>query len=183
LELFSFEVGQIKEALKTNTIDLAITLHFQGQESDIYRVDRIVEDSFVVVVPSSHRLAENLSISVADLENEILLGVNQQTAPELSEFLCRQLEDTGLLEHMDYRINDVNSLSILMSTNMELALSLMHLNGFYGPYFKFIPLEGVDLSCELAAIWKKSKEKEGIARFVECIHKAIDALSILEKAL
>jgi DNA-binding transcriptional LysR family regulator len=184
LELYSLEHPAIKESLETNALDMGISMQFQDITPSLYETHRIYSDSLVLVVPENHRLSRKSRVMIDELREETIATVNigNTKSGSASEGLfATLLHEAGVPFVIAERLNDRDSLPFIMQKDSCLGLMFSHMKGYYGPFFKFIPIEGLDLRFDICAFWKKSKQKRAITEFVTCIDQVMDMLANLDE--
>jgi DNA-binding transcriptional LysR family regulator len=180
LSICSLEPDPIVDSLKKNIIDLGISLIVPNQSSSLFEYHKIYTDRFVLVVPSDHSLASRRSVEVSDIKGEVLIPANFPVHKEAHDFLLSRLSDAGIAFALAEETNDRESYPIIFQDQSCMSLSCNHLDGYYGSFLRFIPIEGVDLNYDISALWKKSKSNGSILGFVSCIDQALALLRDFE---
>ncbi|MDR2671711.1 MAG: LysR family transcriptional regulator [Coriobacteriales bacterium] len=172
LELYAMEIGEINDAVRRNYVDIGITAVFPTGENRNYHYHRIYRDSLNAVVPVEHRLAKETSVSIDALRKESLLLPSPVTMQEVASFVHHAFQGTGLLNSSLDEAHDVNMMIPSLIMTGGVALAMRHLSSYYGAKFHFLPIENVNLDFHIAALWKRSRDKDVIGDFVASIHKA-----------
>lgn len=170
LDIISLDPGEIADALRENEIDVGIGLSTRYAPRGIFGFRQIYQDVFDVLVSRRHSLADREFLVAEDLVGKPIVAASSSKMPELSDFLSRQLQGTGLSSQVLEIINDRDSiLPLLKMDELGVFLFPRHRRGEFGPSYKQIPLRDIDLRYDVSIIWKKSREQDSFIDFGDCV--------------
>lgn len=170
----SMQPDQILEKLKMDEIDIGTTMRRKGAESSLFDSRTLYEDEFVLMMSSTHKLASNEALAPTDIVQPVQIPENFPHEPNLNKYLVERLDKAGINHVSSGVIDDMESMPLMLSDRSKTVVSCKHLSGKFGSRFKHIPLADVDLSYEICALWKKSKQSQAVTEFADCLAYSLE---------
>ncbi|MBQ9954612.1 MAG: LysR family transcriptional regulator [Eggerthellaceae bacterium] len=175
LKFISLEIDEILDAISSDRIDLGITTSFSNEPPDLstYRWRGLYPDHLALLVPESHRLADEMSVSITDAAGENIL----LTAPSFmtnDERITAVLEPIRSTARLHRGALDLESSLAFMETGKYVAIALAHFANFLDEGYSYIPIkEAVDTRIEVGALWKAEAETPALKAFVQALASAV----------
>jgi LysR family hca operon transcriptional activator len=105
---------QLADALMRGTLHLAFMRPEPGRPDLVYKT--VLQEKLMVVLPSDHRLASRDSIALADLADEIFIGMSK-TAPSLQVVIDDYVRRAGIDIRTSHEIDNLGmAISLVAST-------------------------------------------------------------------
>jgi DNA-binding transcriptional LysR family regulator len=143
------------EAIRREEIDLAFGwLPVPTKDFD---VEKLLDETFIAVVPVDHPLASKPVVSVADLSNEPLIFFPRNIYPDTHRSVERLFLSAGSVMNVVYELE--NSFSMINFVALGSACSLLpsYAAGIHHEGVTFRPLKPPNLVINLAMIKKKGR--------------------------
>lgn len=180
VSLTSCEINEILNKLASDEIDVGITTMSRSNNivsSGLYRFESLYEDPVSLIVPEGHRLAEEESISIYDLEGESILFASFPLVSDATEAI------ESVLRPMMDKVNvlsgprDFESARIMLQRRNMLSISYHHLKSTIDDC-RFVKIEeAADYASDVGVIWKSSNESNAILDFVAAVKKSLPTIS------
>lgn len=170
----SLQPNAILENLKSDTIDIGITMWPKGTESPLFEVTPLYSDEFVLMVGRSHDLAKKDGVRARELTDAISIPDGFPHEENLSTFLRGTLEQAGIPFVILPYIDDVDSMPLLFQDRSAMVMSCAHLSHYYGSRFKMLTFEDLALGFDICLLWKKSHQHKQFDVFAECLRYSYD---------
>jgi len=143
------------EAIRQGELDLGFGwLPIPGKDFDWHPV---VEDSFIVVLPASHRLVAQSAVSIRDLSNEPLIFFPQQLYPDTHRRIERLFLSAGAVMNVIYELETSPSMINFVAMGGGCSLLPGYASAIRHEGVVYRPLEPPNVVISLAMIKKKGR--------------------------
>jgi LysR family transcriptional activator of glutamate synthase operon len=163
-------VAELYDAVKAETIDVAINLLYSPSEMEGIEFQVLRHWPLIAVVPAGHPLAGKASVKFSELEGYELVDIDRggsQYGENLK--INATFEEEGFSPKISYVSQDVATTTLAVASGMGYAL----LPGYFtGPFLtndkvRAIPIEGREDEMCVAASWLPSHRNEALDIFLD----------------
>ncbi len=165
-----YEYDKILTALDSSSVDIIIGEPLSPLAEDVYMVKPVCKDTLCLLVTQEDALADATGVRPEDLTGRAMLVPDEtffgSGAEAFMQWLKPELNNINIVGH----IHDANSITLAMSMRNVIGPTLDHAAKTYGPGFKTVPLEGLDISFFTSVVWRKAAEKPFYADFAHVVH-------------
>ncbi len=177
LEARSMQPDDITSSIKANKIDMGITIRQKGELSSIYDSCHLYDDEFVLMTHRRHKLARQEAVASSDVTDPVLVPKSFPHEATLSKMLREKFASAGISFVESTAIDDVETMPLLVDSPNKITVACGHLGKRFSDRARCLPLSDVDLSFEVVALWKRSKQRQAINDFVDCLTYCLEAHS------
>ena len=170
----SMQPDKIVEELKSDQIDLGITIWPKDKETSIFEVRRLYDDEFALMVNRRHKLASRKSVPSSLINTPIRIPKDFPHEPSLNAMIKSRLSAAGLKYVETSSIDDVDSTPLMLENNTQVGLSCKHLSDRFAESFRFVSISDIDLSYSVAVLWKQSQQRQSIENYINCLEYAFE---------
>ena len=174
----SMQPDQILDKLKSDDIDIGITMRANDASLSLFESYKLYDDEFSLMVSSSHPFAASDSILSSNVTGTLMVPENFPHEPDLNKFLLDRLAQAGIAYRVSAAIDDMESMPLLLAHGPYAVASCQHLSGMFGRRFKHVRLEDVDLGYSICAIFKKSRRNQAILDFCNCLQYSYETVGV-----
>lgn len=107
--------------LNSGTIDVGFLRLPIGEHSDL-KVIPVHKERFVLVVPSTHRLATTTQVRLKDLADEDFVMYERRHAPGFHDLLLSMLRDAGIVPRVSQMAGEMPTLIALVNSGAGIAI-------------------------------------------------------------
>ncbi|MDX2212014.1 MAG: LysR family transcriptional regulator [Oculatellaceae cyanobacterium bins.114] len=173
LELREVKIQQEIQMLKSRELDVVFqrSPSFEQNDPDL-RFQPILQEYFVVALPTSHTLSEQNQISLKDLENEPLILPSLDVLPFYEEVitLCRK---TGFEPKImsNITVTGVVALLSLVASEKGVAILPNHVQTLKRDGIIYRAIQDTRLTRQTAAVWRQSDSSIVLLNFLNVIQE------------
>lgn len=177
LSLLCMGYGELRHALESHDIDVAVGLNVDSAISSHYRSTPIYRDRFVITCSHAHPLASaNGDVTLDDLRDQKLLIPDSYLASGLAECV-RPLVDSETIAESEQLYMDMDLLYLKLRTEDCVAfISNMNASMFEGP-LSILRVRDVDLDFTISAFYHDEFEGEAYEACREGFEKCRETLA------
>ena len=155
------------EALRTGEIDAGFLFHRPAADTDLMAL-AIDDDDYAVAMPSTHRLARQPHIHLADMRDEPFIMMSQHSNRVLYDRLMAVCVSGGLVPRQVHEANNEFAIVNLVAAGVGLAF----INRSFNHPISDVVIRVVDdlsLPVQLELVWRRDNRSPTLARFVESV--------------
>lgn len=153
LDMTCMECGELRQALETGAVDVAIGVNVHPSISRNYRSTPIYTDRFYAITSLDHPFASRHDgISMDDMAREKLLLPDSFIYAGLSELIDMLVESKNHSAAREY-YSDVDTLYLKVQTERCIAFSSGLNNSMFGDRLAIIPIVDIDPSFKVSAFY------------------------------
>lgn len=158
--------GWLAEAFAHRQLDLAIRPALSVSEPELLRSKRLVVDPMVVVVPSDHRLAQEESVRLADLEGSALITTGESLIdPHVGREYDLILGGVNILRMKSMTVNQPTTVFALVKAGFGIGLiGAMAATMLYDTTMCVRPVADEVAKREIRVYWPRSRPLPPAAR-------------------
>ena len=165
LGIYHHELSEVLALVGRGEADLGVSFSYAlPKEAESYRLCKVAEEKFCVVVSERHPLAQKKSVRANELRDLSYVSVGEQR----SEF-TRQLEEEILKDRPRNEILSVPTLeSLFLQVRSGNGISLVPypMAREYGEGCAILDLEDVDTRFEVVVFWRKDNDNPSLQLFM-----------------
>ena len=178
LKLFQMNHGQLNAAIEDDTIDIAFTNSFGLQhEFDLNR-KKVFTDSSVIALTSEHPLASRSYLNLSELVKEPFIVSDPKVSPQAFERTLQLCGSCGFSPNIVSQTGNVETVLMLVEARVGIAIVPKSLQSLAGDSVCFLPINDVEDSFEIVAVWKDVNPNPSIPLFLEQVDIIISELSL-----
>lgn len=129
----------------------------------------VLEGCWTVILPSTHPLAENQAVAVADLARERIVLWARHLNPPLYDALVRSLSQNGETLNIAYHTAQAQMGPRLVLEGIGLFVVASYISPHLPPGLVVRPLGGFDNRLELAAVWRGDGRTLAVKEFLDIL--------------
>lgn len=184
LEVNRYPQGELTKALNEDTLDLVITFSFgisrvpeQSQSLSKIETHHVCTETLCAVIASESILAKewsNQPIHLGALANEPFIVQNRHESPQGFDKTLQLCSDHGFSPRIVNTPNNVQTVLVLVESQIGVALLPSSLKHYAGPHLRFLPLDmkAEHMQYDIVAAWKKSNENPSLQHLTQLITKS-----------
>jgi DNA-binding transcriptional LysR family regulator len=158
------------EALRTHHIDVGfVYLPIREPSLSVYP---LYEETYIVALPSSHRLARHKQISLQSLANEPLIIYPRSLGPVLYALFIQYCEQAGFLPNIVQEAELAQTRLGLASAGVGITFVLPPLQNLSAKGVVYRPLSGNFLTLKLALAWRQNESSPVVIEFLKALKNA-----------
>lgn len=158
--------GEAAQALRDGHMDLAVISPLAPAGIDVHVIR---QETVMVAVPISHRLADEEEISMADLADEPFISYAPSHGSQVREVMVRLADEAGFLPHVIQEAPDPYSLLALVGAQVGVAVVVESSDHIRIDGVRYVRLaEGGD-AFTLALGWRRNNPSEALARTLDIV--------------
>lgn len=158
--------GEAAQAVRDGDMDLAVVSPPAPAGIDVHVIR---QETVMVAVPSSHRLADEDEISMADLADEPFISYAPSHGSQVREVMVRLADEAGFLPHVIQEAPDPYSLLALAGAQVGVAVVVESSDHIRIDGVRYVRLaEGGD-AFTLALGWRRNNPSEALARTLDIV--------------
>ncbi|UVI36830.1 LysR substrate-binding domain-containing protein [Brevibacterium spongiae] len=158
--------GEAAQAVRDGDMDLAVVSPPAPAGIDVHVIR---QETVMVAVPSSHRLADEDEISMADLADEPFISYAPSHGSQVREVMVRLADEAGFLPHVIQEAPDPYSLLALVGAQVGVAVVVESSDHIRIDGVRYVRLaEGGD-AFTLALGWRRNNPSEALARTLDIV--------------
>ncbi len=132
----------------------------------------VASESFVLVMPSDHRLAAKTEVDVHELQGEIFIGASDIAGP-MRRAIEAYLADNGVDLEPAHRIHNLTMAMSLIASTRGVALLPVYALNFLPWSVTSRPLKGTPPTIDLVVGYKKSNTSPVLATFLSRVEQLV----------
>jgi DNA-binding transcriptional LysR family regulator len=155
------------EMLEKDKLDLGFVR--LGRVSEVLQMKMVHQDTFSLVLPLDHHLAEHGFKNVGQLKKENFILFSHDYSSIYYDKIMSICEDQGFSPRITHK--SVHALTIfkLVEAGLGVAIVPTSLQQGYDLKVKFIELHKIKQKTELYAVWKKGNRNPAVSRVLELL--------------
>ncbi len=170
----SLQPNVILDELKSDKIDIGITMCPKNAEMSLFEITPLYSDEFTLMVERSNEISKKCEISTDELKDAIGIPEGFPHEEKLGAFLRETLQRSNIpFIDLPY-IDDIDSMPLLFQNHSAIIMSCAHLSDYFGPRFKMLTFKDLELKYDICLLWKKSRQKKQFDVFAECLRYSYD---------
>ena len=181
LEVNRYPQGELTKALNEDALDLVITFSFgiagaseSSKQQSIIETHHVCTETLSAVLASDSELAGRWSdrpIQLTELADEPFIIQNRHESPQGFDKTLQICSEHGFSPRIVNTPNLVQTVLVLVESQMGVALLPRSLKDYAGPNLKFLPLDIKEehRHNDIVAAWKTSNENPSLKHLVELI--------------
>lgn len=160
-------IREPREQLECGAVDVVLGATQESWVKGAYRYRVLGLDSYAFILSESDVHAESSALSGEDLKGYTLLVPDEQLLEQDAEAF-EYMKANGLVD-LQPILHDMNSIPIIVEANKSASFGQRVLRNFYGERSKlsFVPIEGLDVTLPIVAIWKYEDETDALLALVD----------------
>ena len=163
-------LDQLTNLVLGSDLDLAFATHISSELFSELDVQHISYDPLCAVIPDGHRLAEETSISMSDLDGEPIISFSETSNPHTAGFHKSLFDKFGLRMNTVKTINNIDSGLFYADIGKGIFLIPRHLSSLAGD-LNVVEIEDSDAAIPLNLIWKKGNKRPAAMTFIKDFSK------------
>jgi DNA-binding transcriptional LysR family regulator len=171
VHLVDLSPGAQIAALRRGELDVIVLGNINAAIPREFFVRRIATFPVVVALPETHERAAGEEVSLADLREEMFVGVNRDDIPGFNNWLMKLCRRGGFRPKIVENAESITqSLTLLVAENAVALLPAL-VERFQIPGVTFRPLRGTTAKWELQVAWHRGKITEPVRELVNLLTK------------
>jgi len=142
-------------------------------EDDFISSELLHRQPIVVVLAETNPLSRSVSLSIADIADQPIVGYPKHARPILHEALWSGFRKIGAQPNIVCEIIDKSTLLQFVAHGLGIALAPAWVKNIAPPGISFVPFEPSENLIDLYVAFRKSGNSETVKRFVETVRKSI----------
>lgn len=160
------EWQQLAEMVASGALDAALVeVHETDLRPELATVPFFTERYFCAAMSSGHPLAGRASVTVQDLQDDAVYMNGHRSAS--MDSMYRQLVANGLRREQIKMTESVDDAIAMVASGMGMATMPRFLAIAGNPALTWLPVSGLDFTCEIVVAWRASNPNPGLRAFVE----------------
>lgn len=129
----------------------------------------VLEETFSLVLPRDHPIAEETFIDVGELRNESFILFSSQYSHGYYDKILSIFEDQGFTPRVDHESVHANSIFRLVENGLGIGIVPSSLKHGFNLDIKFIDLDRIPQRTTLSAIWKEDSRNPILGKVIRLI--------------
>ena len=130
-------------------------------------------EPFVCCLPSTHRLARQTRIDLADLQDDAFVLFSRAASPDYYERVLSVCTEAGFTPEVRHQVRHWLSVVSLVSQGLGVALVPAALARSAIQGARFVPLKKQQTSSEAYCVWKTANDDLVLAEFLQSVREAL----------
>lgn len=156
---------QVKE-LRAGNIDIAFMGNPPDELEAEFNVQCVKKVEIVALLPSHHRLAQEESISLAELAQEKFIGMSEKTFPGRNYRICDTCKQVGFTPKIQSFADSHASMIALVAAGQGVAIMPEEASTLPHPQVVFILLHQPRYYARSTAVWRKEIPSKSLEQFL-----------------
>jgi Transcriptional regulator len=169
LTLMACEYGELTEKLKSNEVDLIVTLNFDKDILSWCDTYDLYKDVLSVAVCNTHPLAKQQNVTIHELNSERILMPSKKKFNGYAKFLKEIFNVEKLSQDRIIRYECMKSSLLMVEAGDGIAIIPEKLKSNASEKVCFIPFEGGQYSFDVIATWRKADNNPAINKFIQIL--------------
>lgn len=162
--------GEAAQALRDGEMDLAVVSPPAPAGIDVHVIR---QETVMVAVPITHRLADEEEVSMADLAGEPFISYAPSHGSQVREVMVRLADEAGFLPHVVQEAPDPYSLLALVGAQVGVAIVVESSDHIRIDGVRYVRLaEGGD-AFTLALGWRRNNPSTALAKTLAIVHSLL----------
>lgn len=162
--------GEAAQALRDGEMDLAVVSPPAPAGIDVHVIR---QETVMVAVPITHRLADEEEISMSDLAGEPFISYAPSHGSQVREVMVRLADEAGFLPHVVQEAPDPYSLLALVGAQVGVAIVVESSDHIRIDGVRYVRLaEGGD-AFTLALGWRQNNPSTALAKTLAIVHSLL----------
>jgi DNA-binding transcriptional LysR family regulator len=171
VEIQLSEMGTLAQvaALRANSIHMGIMRLFQHDATG-FIVEKIVEEPYVLAIPSGHRLASLDAVPLGALDGEPLIFFPRRSHPALHDKIVACFSAAGSTPVIAQEATTKFTSIALVAAGLGVALVPASAQKQSRPGVAYRPIAGDIPTVELSLVWRAETETAALRNLIDTIH-------------
>lgn len=171
LELREVAIAQEISLLKSHQLDVVFhrspSPHERDPELDCMP---LLQESFLVVIPETHRLAKQQQVGLSALQNESIILPDLELLPFYKQFI-RLCQEAGFEPNIIHTIQATGIVTLLSLVAAEIGLSILpgHVQVLQRQGVVYRPLRGKVPDRRMTVVWRKNNSSIALRQFLDLV--------------
>jgi DNA-binding transcriptional LysR family regulator len=167
---------QTMQLLKNHQIDVTFQQSFSLDYTDPALVFQpILQEYFILALPSNHRLAGQAKIALTDLQNEPIILPSFDILPFYEKVVSR-LRELGFEPKMVESVTAAGAVSLLSLVAAGVGVSILpnHVQTLRREGVVYRPIHNAGLTREVSAVWRQDDSSIVLRQFLQVIQELMN---------
>ncbi len=157
------------DALLNRNIDVGVLRPATSHPALVVRT--IQRDQCVAVVPASHRLAEEKSVTMKQMRNDQLILVSRSTWPGLYDSIVTLIYAEGFSPSIRLEVTEVQTVVGLVAAEMGVSILPRSTQHVHTRDVRYLPITGEAPQVEMGLAWRRDDQSEVLKQFLAVIEE------------
>ena len=169
VSLFEMDTAEQAEALRAERIDLGVLDSPPADADRWLHVEPVYTDPMVAALPDGHRLAGRTRLTLGDLAAEPFVFFSRLSAPALHDALTARCRAAGFAPRVMQETAGWHTVASLVAAGVGAAFVPRAHARLRRPGVAYVPVRGLGVEVEMAAVWKRDDRSPVRDRFVTAL--------------
>jgi DNA-binding transcriptional LysR family regulator len=176
LELHELTTDQQLEWLREGRMDVGFIR--PPVEDNTFSWETIFQESLIVALPETHRLANQCDVSLRSLANEPFILFPRKLAPGLYDLIISLCQQAGFSPSVAQEAIQMQTIVSLVAGEMGVAIAPESLQNLQRTGVVYKNIQEATPKAAIAMIWRKNEKSPIVQRFLETIKQTAHKWSI-----